>query len=273
MKSTTGRVVWLKHEARKLLKELMEGATIGSSDELNQIAEHAYYRNSPANDNSKFSIENPHMVAIWLMHMEELIPHFHGRAGAKDDEDSVSGLMRFLIVHFPPVVNKLLPDAPPVELETLVETNELFNQLTFDQLAAAWVNVLMILTRLYKQHEERDDEKGDGQRSNKLLGLRTLPWQPDAWQAYVGEFNACVDKARRAHSKIKTNTDVPKLSKDETRLLQCVPTVDLLEKVIRCLLPATLCDPQISALTPGESIRHLAEAKIDDVLNTFVHTR
>ena len=66
MKSSEGKAVWLKHEARKLIQKLMEGNSIGSFDEVNQIAEHAYYRNSPVNNNSKFCIENPHLVAIWL---------------------------------------------------------------------------------------------------------------------------------------------------------------------------------------------------------------
>ena len=53
MADSGGVAVWLKHEARKLLRKLMDGTTIGSFDELNQIAEHAYYRNSPVNHSSK----------------------------------------------------------------------------------------------------------------------------------------------------------------------------------------------------------------------------
>ena len=269
MKATGGRAVWLKHETRKLLRRLMEGGSIGSFDELNQVAEHAYYRNSPANENSKFSIENPHMVALWLIHIEELLPFFHGKAGSKEDEDTVSGLMRFFIVHFPPVINKLLPAGTPAEIEKLVETDEYFNKLSFDQIASAWVNVLLILGRLYQQYQPREDEQNRPARYSKLLGLHTLEWEADAWEAYVGDFNACTDRVRLAHTKIRTRIDVAKLSKDKTRLLQFVPTIDLLEKVIRFLLPNTLTDPQISALTPEELVQHLAEAKIDDILGVF----
>ena len=35
---------------------------------------------------------------------------FLGGKGSKDDDDSVAGLMRFLLLHFPVVCNKLLPE-------------------------------------------------------------------------------------------------------------------------------------------------------------------
>ena len=71
MNETEGRAVWLKHEARKLIKKLAEDGTIGSFDEINQIIEHAYYRNSPVNNNSKFCVGNPYLAALWLMHIED----------------------------------------------------------------------------------------------------------------------------------------------------------------------------------------------------------
>ena len=71
LNDTDGRAVWLKHETRKLVKKLCEGTTIGSFDEINQIMEHAYYRNAPVNSASKFCVENTHLVALWLMHLEE----------------------------------------------------------------------------------------------------------------------------------------------------------------------------------------------------------
>ncbi len=86
--------MWLKHEARKLLRKLFEGGPSVSFDEINQVAEHAYYRNSPANENSKFSIENPHVIALWLVHLEELIPYLQTKPSkdGKDEDDSVAGL-------------------------------------------------------------------------------------------------------------------------------------------------------------------------------------
>jgi hypothetical protein len=70
MADSQGRAFWLKHEARKLIKKLMDGQTVGSFDELNQVAEHAYFRNSPLNNQSKFCVENPHLVTFWLLHLE-----------------------------------------------------------------------------------------------------------------------------------------------------------------------------------------------------------
>ena len=266
MKSTGGKAVWLKHEARKLLKKLMEGTSIGSFDELNQIAEHAYYRNAPANENSKFSIENPHLVAVWLVHIEELVQLFSGKSANKEDDDTVSGLMRFLIAHWPPVVNKVLPDGSPEEINKLIESGKYFNRLTFDEVVLAEVNILRVLSRLYQQYVEREDEKKRLGLYSKLLGLHSQAWEKDAWKEYVGDFNACSEKVQTALEKVKTRMDASKLSKDKTRLLQFVPTLDLTEKVIRYLLPNTLTEPQISALTPEEIVTYLSKADIDAIL-------
>ena len=102
MRSTSGRAVWLEHEARKLLKNLMQGGASGSFDEINQ-AGNAYHRNSPANDNSKFSIEKPHLVTIWLVHLEELVSCFRAKnkRDASEEGDSVAVLARFFIAYFP----------------------------------------------------------------------------------------------------------------------------------------------------------------------------
>ena len=269
MKTTSGRAVWLKHEARKLLKKLLEGGPSGSFDEINQVAEHAYYRNSPANENSKFSIENPHLVAIWLIHLEELEGTLRPKAG-KDDDDSVAGLARFFIAHFPARINKLLPAGCGDEnAEELVESEQYFNTLDFDEIVTASVNILLILQRLFVRYSRRADENGQKKRYSELLGLRTLPFDEGAWKDYVEDFNKCSDKVIKAQSKVKTRVDAGKLSKEKTNLLQFAPTVDLLEKVIKFLLPTDMDEPQIDALTPEELVIHLAEAKIDDILNSF----
>ena len=112
----------------------------------------------------------------------------------------------------------------------LIETDEYFNKLTFDEVVTASVNVLLILARLYKQNVQRQDEVAHPERFSKLLGLHSLSWETDAWKAYVGDFNTCTDKVRHAHTKIRTRVDASKLSKDKTRLLQFVPTADLAKK-------------------------------------------
>ena len=42
-------------------------------DDLNAIAEHAFFKNGPANKDSRFRVENPHLVCIILTHMEEMV--------------------------------------------------------------------------------------------------------------------------------------------------------------------------------------------------------
>ena len=273
MKSTSGRAVWLKHEARKLLKKLFEGGgPSGSFDDINQVAEHAYYRNSPANENSKFSIENPHLTALWLVHLEELVPYLQPKPGkdGNDEDDSVAGLARFFIAHFPAVTNKLLPAGTvPEEADKLIESEGYFNKLTFDQLATADVNILLVLSRLFVQYVTRADEVQRPERYSKLLGLHSLTFDSEAWKEYVDDFNKCTDRVIAAQRKVKTRVDAGKLSKDKTNLLQFVPNVDQLEKAIRFLLPSELTQPQINVLTPEELVLHLTNAKIDDIVNTF----
>ena len=47
--------------------------------------------------------------------------------------DSVAGLFRFLIGKFPVVVNKILPDVPPAEMqELLMNDADYFNDLSYD---------------------------------------------------------------------------------------------------------------------------------------------
>ena len=230
------------------------------------MAEHAYYRNSPANDSSKFSIENPHVVALWLLHLEELV----NCVSAKPAKDSVAGLARFFIAHFPAVTNKLLPAGTgSEEADKLIESEEYFNKLTFDDIASASVNILLLLSRLFVQNEERKDEENRPERYSKLLGLHVLPFDGDAWKEYVADFNKCTDKVIAAQSKTKARLDAGKLSKDKTNLLQFIPNVDQLEKVISFLLPDRLTQPQINSLTPEELVSHLAKVKIDGALRSF----
>ena len=155
-------------------KSFWRGGPSVSCDEINQVAAHAYYRNSPANDNSKFSIENPHLFAFWLVHLEELVYCLHAKTG-KEDEDSMAGLARFFIAHFRAVTSKLLPaGTADGEADELVESDEYFNKLTFDQIASASVHILLLLSRLFIRYVKRSDEEDHPERYSKLLGLHAL---------------------------------------------------------------------------------------------------
>jgi hypothetical protein len=94
MRDHDGSAFLIKHEGRSWLANLLTGGCAGSMDDLNALAEHAFYKNAPSNKESRFRVENPHLVAIILTHMEEIVPLLQqAREGSKD---SVAGLQRFL---------------------------------------------------------------------------------------------------------------------------------------------------------------------------------
>ena len=64
----------MKHEGCYWLQKLLAGGPAGSMDDLNQIADHAFFKNAPGNKESRFRVDNPHLVAFILTHMEELAP-------------------------------------------------------------------------------------------------------------------------------------------------------------------------------------------------------
>ena len=56
---------------------------------------------------------------------------------------SVFGLARFLIGKFPIVVNKILPDVPPREIQAiLMDDPEYFNDLAYDDVVGGLANIL-----------------------------------------------------------------------------------------------------------------------------------
>lgn len=98
MSETQGRGFLLKHEGKKMFLKWAEGGPAGSFEDINQLCEHCFCKNNPLTTTSKYRVENPHLVAFILMHLEELVPLL------ESDDDSVGGLMRFLFLHFPPKV-------------------------------------------------------------------------------------------------------------------------------------------------------------------------
>ena len=58
------------------------------------------------------------------------------------EEDSVAGLTRFLIGKFPVVVNKIMPDVPPSEVQNiLLNDPDYFNDILYDDVVGglAWM--------------------------------------------------------------------------------------------------------------------------------------
>eukprot|EP00973_Karenia_brevis_P023199 3194804-Karenia_brevis.AAC.1 len=72
------------------------------------------------------------------MHLEEVVEQ-------AEKDDSVAGLMRFLVAKFPAVVNKLLPpglsDADIKQI--LDEDPDYFNDLCYDEVVQGMANVLL----------------------------------------------------------------------------------------------------------------------------------
>ena len=81
-------------------------------------------KNNPLNVTSKYRVENPHLVAVILMHMEEV----SGFLETAKEKDSANGMMRFLFAHFPPVCNKLLPSHSASQQERLREADECWSE-------------------------------------------------------------------------------------------------------------------------------------------------
>ena len=73
------------------------------------------------------------MCAFWSVSFLMLIcnknaTHLHSR------EDTVAGLARFLVGKFPVVVNKILPEASPADIQKILEDDpDYFNDLTYDE--------------------------------------------------------------------------------------------------------------------------------------------
>lgn len=104
-----------------------------------------FFKNNPLTAGSKSRCENPHLCAYILLHLEELV------AMMESERDSVAGLQRFLVAHFPPVVSKIMPEGSPEEIKTLMESEEdFFNDITYDEAVLAVVNPLLVLEQLYE---------------------------------------------------------------------------------------------------------------------------
>ena len=168
MSENGGRAFLIKHEGRKYVYGLLQGGPAGSMDDLNALAEHVFAKNNPLNNQSKFRVENPHLVAYILMHLEESVPLF------EKDQDSVAGLQRFRYGHLPAVVNKIHVDG-----DDAADGDEwYFNDVSFDNAILSLVNPLLIMDKLYEEDKKRSDET-DGMYS-ALSGIHIMSWSAEA---------------------------------------------------------------------------------------------
>jgi hypothetical protein len=270
IKDNDGRAYLIKHEGKQWLIQLLSGGPAGSMDDLNAIAEHAFFKNAPANKDSKFRVENPHVIVFILTHMEEMVPLLDKELNATKDKDSVAGLARFLYGHFKPMCSKVLPEGSPDEIEKLIQENdEYFNDILFDEAVTCVVNILLVMDLLYQLDVERVDEKEHKEMFSELTGLHTLSWGPAAKKLFTDKFNASSDKIKEAFAKLSSRIDASGLSKDKTRLLQLLPPVELMEKTIAYLMAKGGHAVDASRYSPEEVVKKLAELKIDKILKAF----
>ena len=265
MSENHGRALWLKHEAKDLLSKLLEGGPAGSLEDINGLSEHAFFKNAPLTASSRFRVENPHLCGFWLCHLEELEPLLNSAS------DTTNAMQRFLIAHWPAVINKILPADGEAEVARLLaESEDWFNSVSFDDAILSVVNPLLVLDSLYVLGKPRADEL-DGLTGtfSKLSGLHSLGWQPEARRDFVRLFNEHVDKQRQGMTRPGTRLDAAKLSKDKTRTLQFLPTSHLLESVLQTLATHAAPGSRAQDLSPESYLKVLASANMDEFRKTF----
>eukprot|EP00971_Amphidinium_carterae_P226098 4484683-Amphidinium_carterae.1 len=114
------------HEGKTWLGHVFENGQGGGVEDLNQLHDHDLYKNHPMSQGSRFSVRNPHVSGAVLVHLEEILHQ-------AEQEDSVAGLMRFLVAKFPAVMHKVLPSGTPEELAQLLDDDpDYFNELEYD---------------------------------------------------------------------------------------------------------------------------------------------
>ena len=123
----------------------------GGIEDLNQICDHALYKNTPLTPTSKFVVENPHLVGFILMHLEEVVRH-------AEKDDSVAGLMRLLFVTFPPVTNKIAPKglSEGATKELLTTDPDYFNDLAYDDVIKCCATIVRV-GQAVEGLEDRDE--------------------------------------------------------------------------------------------------------------------
>ncbi|CAK0909816.1 unnamed protein product, partial [Prorocentrum cordatum] len=160
------------HEGKTWLPQTFDNGPGGGIDDLNQIHDHDMYKNHPGNTQNRFLVRNPHLCGAVMMHIEELYDQ-------AQKPDTTAGMMRFLIGHFPAVVNKIRPDVPPSQITRLLQDDpDYFNDLDYDDVVTAIGKIMLVASALYVRGVERADEK-DNNRYSRVRGTHFLPWKPD----------------------------------------------------------------------------------------------
>ena len=188
-----------------------------------------------------------------MMHLEEI-----WEQGQKPD--STAGMMRFLVAHFPAVINKILPDSPPAQVQSLLDADpDYFNDIAYDDVVQAMASVLLVSGELYKRGVRRPDEAHDRTRYSDVKGVHFLPWGAEVRQHFLTTFNTMADVARaesRGCNDDRGPNTASSIRKRMTRVLQFMPPIDIIEKVIVYLLEKAGKSPSECATMSGEELVH-----------------
>ena len=115
-----------------------------------------------------------------MLHLEEFVE-------AVQQQDSVAGMMRFLVAHFKMVVHKIMPEGSPEEVQKLLEDDpDYFNDLEYDEVVKCMTHILLVADELFPAHRRRCDEAtGAGSDYSEVRGVHRLSWAPrcpeDMW--------------------------------------------------------------------------------------------
>lgn len=150
----------------------------------------------------------------------------------------------------------------------VLDSDDYFNDITFDNAALSVVKPMLVLDSLYKPFKQREDEVGNPGAYSSLTGHHVLMWEPDARDRFVSTFNEQIDRVRHGLEKTSARINAGKLSKDKTRSLQFVPSVQLLEATLARLLQGHTADALV-AMSPELLLTALSEVDMAAFWATF----
>ena len=155
----------------------------------------------------------------------------------------MAGMDRFLVAHFPPVFNTMLPTFPDVDegeeaLQGLLMGGpNYFSDVSLDDAVNAVAYILRVADRLFQRGEVRSDEADRRGAFERSTGMHCTPWDAPAYGAFVGDvFNKSIDDIRACHQNISSRGQAAKMSKERTMPLRSLPTADLFKKHVRAFV-------------------------------------
>ena len=125
------------------------------------------------------------------MHLEEILEQSAAENSGWLDE--------VLGDEIPVVVNKILPNLPPAEMQRWIENDpNYFNEVAYDDVVGGIANILLAAKSLFPLGRPRDGaEELDKLVYSKIAGIHALRMPPDVLDHFTETFNASVDHVRQ----------------------------------------------------------------------------